>query len=101
MPEAMFMFVAEGVAGEAASKRSGARHALMLFVPAANLEAARITATAKVEERGWCFIELKRAKEAPKDIDGISDAVLRDAAKSAREAGFGMVIYRDEIMPDA
>jgi len=101
MPEALFMFVAEGVAVEAASKRPGARHALMIFVPAANLKAAQIAAIARAEERGWCFIELKRGKEAPEDIDGISDAVLRDAAKSARDAGFGMVIYRDQIMPDA
>lgn len=58
-------------------------------------------ATTKAQERGWRFIELKRGKEAPEDMNDISDDVLRDAALSARDIGFGMVIYEDEITSNA
>lgn len=101
MPEPLFMFVGEGVAGDGAPKRAGARHALMIFVPGSNLEAAKIVAAAKAEERGWLFVDLKRGKEAPEDIADFSDDVLLNAARSARDIGFGMVIYKDEIAPDS
>jgi hypothetical protein len=101
MSESLFIFLAEGVAGDAATKRRGARHALMIFVPASNWEAAETTAATKAAERGWHFVRLKRGKETTEDIDDISDDMLRNAAQSARDIGFGMVIYRDEIMPNA
>jgi len=34
-------------------------------------------------------------------MNDISDDVLRDAALSARDIGFGMVIYEDEITSNA
>ena len=101
MAKKLFVFVGEGVAGEAAAKRPGARHTLLIFVPASNLTVAQIAAAAKAEERGWLFVELRRGKEVPEDVNDISDDVLRDAAQSACDIGFGMVIYKDEIVPNS
>lgn len=99
MADTLFVFLAEGVAGNTAPKRSGARHALMIFVAAIDLEAAQIVATERAEERGWQFVELKRGKEVSEDIADISDVTLRQAAQSAYEGGCGIVIYVDEIAP--
>ena len=101
MGQSLFMFLAEGVAGDGAPKRAGARHDSMIFVPAKNIKEAQDVATTKAQERGWRFIELKRGDEPPEDMNDISDDVLGDAALSARDIGFGMFIHEDEITPNA
>lgn len=73
----------------------------MIFVLARDLEAAKISALEKTKEKGWLFVELKRGKRGPDDIDDISDGVLKNAAQSAHDSGLGMVIYNDEISQDS
>lgn len=101
MTDSLFMFVGQAVAGNSAPKRSGARHALLVFVLASDLKAAKNSAIEKTEEKGWLFVELKRGKRGPDDIDDISDSVLRSAAQSAYDRGLGIVIYNDEIAQDS
>jgi hypothetical protein len=97
--DVLFMFLAEGVAGDAASKRAGARHALLIFVAASDMGAAQVLAIERAENQGWRFVELKRGKEVSDDLADISDTTLRQAAQSAYDVGYGIVIYSDEIAP--
>jgi hypothetical protein len=97
----LFVFVAQGVAEPSTGYRPGARRALMIFVTAQTIEDARLRASDFAGRQGWAHAELKRGKVIGRDTRSMADDTLRAAAEDALHAGAGLVVYRDEIPPDA
>lgn len=101
MNERLFMLLMEGVAESAPAHRSGARHALMIFATGPDLDAAQSRAIEFVSSKGWTLIEPSRAKEIGRDTETIADDTLRSAAESALARGSALIVYQDEIRPNA
>ena len=101
MQASLFMFLIEAVAGTECQYRSGARHALLVFVRGDDLDESRRPALDCVEKQGWQFVEVKRAKEVSTDTAEIADETLRAAATHALEAGNSIIVYQDEIPNNA
>ena len=95
------MILMEGVVESAPAYRPGARHALMIFAIGPDLSAAQFKAIEFVSSKGWTMVEARRAKEIGRDTNAIADDTLRSAAESALAHGSALVVYKDEISPDA
>lgn len=100
MYEYLFCFTAEAVAQETTGFRPGARHALLLWITASDEKEARIRSVDAIEEKGWLLPQIKRGKQV-NDPELIADGVLREAAERALETGVSIVVYTDEVHPDA
>jgi len=95
------VYLAEGVAADAAGYRPGARHAMLILVrgdASASLDGA---AEGIAQASGWRYITLKKAAELDCDLASIEKGSLRSAVDYALEQGQALVVYRDEIPPDA
>lgn len=101
MTDRLFVFVGQGVAEPCTGYRPGARHALMIFVTARTLEEAEGRAAGFAAAQGWSHPEIKRGKDLGPDTPSIADDTLRSAAEAALQHGGGLVVYRDEMPPDA
>lgn len=100
MFEYLYCFTADAVAQEETGFRPGARHALILWITAPNQDEARLRGADAIEKNGWLLPQIKRGKQVD-DPDLIGDDALRSAANRALKEGSSIVIYRDEIAPDA
>jgi hypothetical protein len=95
----LFVFLATAVADDVEGRRPGARHAMLIYVTAQDFEAAQVKAAGVAIGAGWMLVRLEKGK--PIEGEDAPDAVLADAARSAREDGSAMVIYADELPADA
>ncbi len=94
------MFLATGVADAVEGRRPGARHAMLIYVAAPDFAAAQTRAAGVAIGAGWMMVRLEKGKPvAPGERQ--ADAVLAAAAESAREEGSAMVVYGDELPPEA
>lgn len=96
----LYAFLATAVADQAEGRRPGARHAMLVFVTAPDFEAGQRKAGGVLIGAGWMLARLEKGKE----LDSASpqeDAVLDAAAAHARETGSAIVVYGDELPPDA
>lgn len=101
MDTGLFIFAVRAVATESTKFRAGARHALMLYATGIDVVSARSVAISGAERGGWSFVEVHRAKEIDADPALIEDDVLRSAAYEALTGGSSLVVYSNEIAPDA
>lgn len=101
MTQNLFVFVAQGVASEHSGYRAGGRHALLIYSTNPTLEGAREAAVAFAHDSGWLHVETQRAKATSSDTDLIVDPILRAAAEAALREGQGLVVYQNELRPDA
>ncbi|WP_332773089.1 hypothetical protein [Phenylobacterium sp.] len=101
MADQLFMFLALGVAEQSTDYRPGARHALMIFVTASSLQAARLQAVEFVSRRGWCAVDLRREKSIGVDASGISDDILKAAAETAMQSDGAVIVYAEEVPADS
>ncbi len=99
--DGLFVFTAQAIAGDDLSYRPGARHALLVFIAAPELERAAEIATERVTAEGWLHIDLLRSKPISGDTSLIADESLRMAAEHALADGCGLVVYGDPMPPDA
>lgn len=100
MAEPLFVFLATGVADAVDGRRPGARHAMLVYVTARDFEAAQTRAAGVALGAGWMMVRLEKGK--PLDPgQPQSDAVLAAAASTALEEGSALVVYGDELPPDA
>ncbi len=99
MTEYPFLFSAEGVAREVTGRRPNARHALLIFVTAADFEAAQRRADDAATGAGWMMALLKRGK--PISGEPMGDEILDAALETSLEDGSAIVVYADELSPDA
>lgn len=97
----LFVFTAQAIAGDGLSYRPGARHALLTFIAAPDLERAAEIATQRVTAEGWLHIDLLRSKAISGDTSLIADKNLRKAADHALADGCSFVVYGDPMPPDA
>ncbi len=96
---ALSVFLATAVADEAEGRRPGARHAMLIYVTAPDFEAAQRKAAGAALGAGWMLVRLEKGKElAGPQSD---DPVLRSAAETALEEGSAIVVYGDELPPEA
>jgi hypothetical protein len=95
------MHLARAIAVSSRVHRSGARHAMMIFVRRKTSEIGDAEAIAAAEERGWIDVELGRSKVLDPDLDLIEDDILRGAAEHASIKGSSVVVYADELPLDS
>ncbi|WP_162561625.1 hypothetical protein [Yoonia vestfoldensis] len=100
MAEKTFALLFEAISAAETGFRIGARHAILAFARGQNGEDAKSRAADRLHANGWLHPNLKKVKEAG-NPDHMSDDILRSAAHEAQKAGFGFVVYREEIRPDA
>lgn len=94
----LFAFLATGIADSAEGRRPGARHAMLVYVTAADFEAAQRRAAGVAIGAGWMLVRLEKGKPiAANEASG--DAVLDAAAQTAIEDGSALVVYGDELPP--
>jgi hypothetical protein len=99
MTEYPFLFAPTAVANEVNGCRPGARHALLIFVTAADFEAAQRRAEGAALGAGWTMVQLNKGK--PIDGEPMGDAMLDSALEAALEKGSAIVVYADELPSDA
>ena len=92
--------LARAIAVSSNGHRSGARHAMMIFVRRNASETGDALAIAAAKERGWTEVELGRSKVLDPDLDLIEDDTLRRAAEHAAIKGSSVVVYADELPLD-
>lgn len=96
----LFAFLATGVADSAEGRRPGARHAMLVYVTAADFESAQRRAGGVALGAGWMLVRLEKGKPiAANEASG--DPVLDAAAQTALEEGSALVVYGDELPPAA
>lgn len=91
----------EAVSGDETGYRPGARHAILVYGKGATLEDARTDTVSFVTLCGWLHVEVKRMKHISNDTTVIQDTILRESAEVAMQKGQAIVIYGDEIPPNA
>jgi len=97
----LFAFLATAVADAAEGRRPGARHAMLIYVTAIDFEAAQRRAAGVAIGAGWMLVRLEKGKSIEEDPAQTEDAILRAAAQSAIEEGSAIVVFGDELPPDA
>ena len=73
----------------------------MVFATGPDVDAVLSKAVKFVSSKGWTLVEPRRAKEIGHDTETIADDTLRSAAKSVLARGSALIVYQDEIRPDA
>lgn len=96
----LFVFLATAVADQVDGRRPGARHAMLVFVTAPDFEAGQRKAGGAMIGAGWMLARLEKGKEL-NSIDPQSDPVLAEAQAHALDTGSAIVVYADELPPDA
>lgn len=96
----LFAFLTTGVADAAEGRRPGARHAMLVFVTAADFEAAQPKAAGAAIGAGWMLVRLEKGMPIAADQPQ-PDPVLAAAAATALEEGSAIVVYGDELPPEA
>jgi hypothetical protein len=97
----LFVFTAQAVAGHGQRERPGARHAMLIFAAAPNMEEAARIAQEGVAHNGWIDVELLRRKALGDDAEAVGADDLRSLAEHALAEGCAFVVYADPIPPDA
>jgi hypothetical protein len=92
------VFLATAVADAVEGRRPGARHAMLIYVAAPDFETAQRKAAGVAIGAGWMLVRLEKGVEGPAPSE---DPVLRAAAATALEEGSAMVVYGDELPPEA
>ncbi len=100
MHEKTFALLLEAISAVETGFRIGARHAILAFALGQNEENAKSRVTDRLRANGWHHPNFKKVKEAG-NPERMSDDILRSAAIEAQKAGFGFVVYREEIRPHA
>ncbi|WP_448662313.1 hypothetical protein ACG3SL_16830 [Sphingomonas sp. CJ20] len=96
----LFAFLATAIADSAEGRRPGARHAMLVYVTAADFDAAQRRAAGVAIGAGWMLVRLE--KGSPLDAGAATgDPVLDAAAATALEEGSALVVYADELPADA
>ena len=96
----LYVFLATAVADAVEGRRSGARHAMLVYVTAPDFEAAQAKAAGIVVGTGWMLARLEKGMLVPPDQPQ-PDPLLQTAAESALAEGSAIVVYADELPPDA
>jgi hypothetical protein len=97
----LFVFLATAVADFAEGRRPGARHAMLIYVLAEDFEAAQRKAAGSALGAGWMLVRLEKGKEVERADITTDDAVLQSAMESAIDDGSAIVVYGDELPPEA
>lgn len=97
---ALSVFLATAVADEVEGRRPGARHAMLVYVAATDFEAAQRKAAGVALGAGWMLVRLEKGMEVG-DPAANDDPVLRAAAETALDEGSAIVVYGDELPPEA
>lgn len=96
----LFAFLATAVADAAEGRRPGARHAMLIYVTAGDFEAAQRRAAGVAIGAGWMLVRLEKGKPIEDPFE-TADPILRAAAQSAIDEGSAIVVFGDELPPDA
>ncbi|WP_137861674.1 MULTISPECIES: hypothetical protein [unclassified Sphingomonas] len=94
------VFLATAVADAVEGRRPGARHAMLIYVSADSFEEAQPKAAGVALGAGWMLVRLEKGMEVA-DPAATEDPVLRAAAATALAEGSAMVVYGDELPPEA
>lgn len=95
----LFVFYTTAVADAVEGHRSGARHAMLVYVTAADFEAAQAKAAGIVLGTGWMMVRLEKGMYVQPDKPQ-PDPMLQRAAESALAEGSAIVVYGDELPPE-
>jgi hypothetical protein len=96
----LYVFLATAVADAVEGRRSGARHAMLVYVTAPDFEAAQAKAAGIMVGTGWMLARLEKGMLVPPDKPQ-PDPLLQTAAESALAEGSAIVVYADELPPEA
>lgn len=96
----LYAFFATAVADAVEGRRPGARHAMLVYVTAPDFEAAQAKAAGIALGTGWMTIRLEKGMLVPPDKPQ-PDPLLQTAAESALAEGSAIVVYGDELPPEA
>jgi hypothetical protein len=94
------VFLATALADDVEGRRPGARHAMLIYVSAEDFETAQRKAAGVAIGAGWMLVRLEKGMEVA-DLAATEDPVLRAAAEDALAEGSAMVVYGDELPPEA
>ncbi|MCH7863048.1 hypothetical protein ACQKOH_18225 [Sphingomonas sp. NPDC092331] len=94
------VFLATAVADTVEGRRPGGRHAMLIYVSADSFEEAQAKAAGVALGTGWMLVRLEKGMEVA-DPGATEDPVLRAAAMDALADGSAMVVYGDELPPEA
>jgi len=94
------VFLATAVADAVDGRRPGARHAMLIYVVASDFEEAQRKAAGVAIGAGWMLVRLEKGMEVADPAAG-GDLVLQAAAETALAEGSAMVVYGDELPPEA
>ena len=100
MSGGLFAFFATAVADAVEGRRSGARHAMLIYVTAPDFESAQAKAAGIALGTGWMLVRLEKGMLVPPDKPQ-PDPLLQTAAESALAEGSAIVVYGDELPPEA
>ena len=90
----MFVLTGQATATDGTEHPAGEIHSFMLFVDAADADAAQASAVAEAEGAGWSDVRLHRVGEMNAPVDAVEDETMRNAYASALSDGAALVIYR-------
>jgi hypothetical protein len=93
-------FLATAIADDVEGRRPGARHAMLIYVSAEDFEAAQRKAAGVAIGAGWMMVRLEKGTDGV-DPAATTDLVLRAAGETALAEGSAMVVYGDELPPEA
>ncbi|RYY47933.1 MAG: hypothetical protein EOP59_00105 [Sphingomonadales bacterium] len=96
----LYAFLATAVADAVEGRRAGARHAMLIYVTGPDFEAAQAKAAGIALGTGWMLVRLEKGMLVAPDKPQ-PDPVLQAAAESALAEGSAIVVYADELPPDA
>ena len=97
----LYVFKGEGVAEGVPNRRPGARHALVVFARALDLDSAKNKASLLVEANGWSHVTFARGREVNVEPADVEEGYLRSALEEGIETGAAIISYLEELRPNA
>lgn len=89
--------VAQGVEG----RRDGARHRLLVLVRAPDLDTAAARATGITLQHGFHYLNIEQGSQMDLSVKEARQDYLKAAIQKVEETGQAIIVYDEEIPPDA
>lgn len=101
MQEPIFVLFGHAVAVAVPDRRQGARHKVILLIRAANLDAAATRAVGVALQYGYQHLALEKGDQLYMTAEEAEEEYLKGAIVNAEESGQAIIVYDEELPPNA
>ena len=99
--DAIFVIFGNAVAHGAQGRRQGARHRLLLLIRADSLDSAATRASIVALQYGYQHLTMEKGDRLDITADEAEQDYLKSAISTAEQNGQAIIVYDEELPPNA